>query len=371
MAGERAGSLRMKAAILIPVLTSKDAVGADAMAMAQILDDLGIETRIFCQSSSGVSRKTWPTEGMAVFAGGPNDLVIYHFSTAWPVAVDLLQRCRGYRVVKYHNITPAGFFKPFSNEYHNGCENGRQEIAKIANLGCELYLGDSAYNFNELEAAGSAELKGGVLAPFHRVEEIVQAEADTGMINALTDGARNFLMVGRIAPNKGHLQLVETFSAYVRAYPDPARLILVGKIDPRLHAYTDAIRQRIDELGLVDHVLWINGASEAQLKAAYLASHVFMLMSEHEGFCVPLIESMALGTPIVAHASSAIPETLGDAGIAWDEPDPWLYAASAARLFSDDELRGDLLDCGRRRYKELFCNGVLRKRFIDFLEPVL
>ena len=360
----------MKAAILIPVLTSKDAVGADAMAMAQILDDLGIETRIFCQSSSGIRHKTWSPEELPAFAGGPKDLVIYHFSTAWPVALDLLQRCRGYRVVKYHNITPPDFFKAVSSEYHNGCEIGRQEVAKVANLGCELYLGDSAYNLSELEAAGSAGLKGGILAPFHRVEEIVRAEADTGLINSLTDGARNFLMVGRIAPNKGHLHLVEAFSAYVRAYSDPARLILVGKIDPRLHVYTDAIRQRIDELGLGDHVLWINGASEAQLKAAYLASHVFMLMSEHEGFCVPLIESMALGTPIVAHASSAVPETLGDAGIAWEESDPWLYAASAARLFSDDKLRGDLLDCGRRRYRESFAVEVLRERFISLLEPL-
>ncbi len=361
----------MKAAILIPVLTSKDAVGADALAMAQILGDLGIETRIFCQSSSGIRHRTWSPGELPAFAGGAEDLVIYHFSTAWPVAIDLLRRCHGYRVVKYHNITPPEFFKSVSGEYHNGCESGRQEVTKIANLGCELYLGDSAYNLSELEEAGPAGLKGGVLAPFHRVEEIVHAEADSGLIDSLTDGARNFLMVGRIAPNKGHLQLVETFSAYVRAYPESARLILLGKIDPRLHVYTDAIRLRIDQLGLRDHVLWIDGASEAQLKAAYLASHVFMLMSEHEGFCVPLIESMALGTPIVAHASSAVPETLGDAGIAWEELDPWLYAASAARLFADDELRGDLLDCGRRRYKESFSNEVLRKRFIDCLEPVL
>ena len=361
----------MRAAILIPVLTSKDAVGADAMAMAQILDELGIETRIFCQSSGGVQSKTWPAEQLPAFAGGPKDIVIYHFSTGWPAALDLLKRCRGYRIIKYHNITPAKFCESYSAEYHDGCEKGRRELAAIADLDCELYLGDSAYNLNELVEVGDKEWSKGVLAPFHRVDEIVSAQADTGLIDALTDGARNFLMVGRVAPNKGHLNLVEAFSAYVRAYSDPARLILVGKIDPRLHAYTDAIRKRIDELDLIDHVLWINGASEAQLKAAYLSSHVFMLMSEHEGFCVPLIESMALGTPIVAHASSAIPETLGDAGIVWEEQDPWLHAASAARLFSDDELRGNLLERGRLRYQEAFSNDVLRKRFVGYLEPAL
>ena len=361
----------MKAAILIPVLTSKDAVGADALAMAQILDELGIETRIFCQSSSGVQRRTWPAEEMAAFAGAPGDLVIYHFSIGWPAAIEQLRKCAGFRIVKYHNITPPRFFENYSIEYRDACERGRREIAAIATLGCELYLGASAYNLHELNSAGVPPGRGGVLAPFHRVGEIVEAEADVGLIDALTDGARNFLMVGRIAPNKGHLDLVEAFSAYVRAYADPARLILLGKIDPRLHAYTETIQRRIDDHGLTQHVQWINAASEAQLKAAYLASHVFMLMSEHEGFCVPLVEAMALGTPIVAHASSAIPETLGDAGILWEEQDPWLHAASAARLFSDDDLRGDLLERGRRRYQQIFSNDVVRQRFLEYLEPVL
>ncbi|HET9032957.1 MAG TPA: glycosyltransferase [Dokdonella sp.] len=361
----------MKVAILIPVLTSKDAVGADALAMAAILDESGLDTRIFCNSSTGVRRKTWPAEELNAFAGGPNDLVIYHFSTGWPAAVELLKRCRGYRVIKYHNITPSRFFEPYSAEYHGGCEKGRRELATVANLGCELYLGDSAYNLAELVEVCKTKLHSGILPPFHRVEELVAAEADTSLVDALTDGAKNFLMVGRVAPNKGHLNLIDAFSAYVRGYAEPARLLLVGKIDARLQTYTDSIRQRIDALGLADQVLWIDAASEAQLKAAYISSHVFMLMSEHEGFCVPLIESMALATPIVAHASSAVPETLGDAGIAWDEQDPWLYAASAARLFGDDQMRADLLECGRRRYQENFANEVLRKRFLGYLEPVL
>ena len=361
----------MKAAILIPVLTSKDAVGADALAMASILDDLGIETRIFCLSSSGVERKTYPAERMPQFAGDARDLVIYHYSTGWPTAIDLLKRCRGFRIIKYHNITPPEFFRGYSADYEQACENGRREIAAIAGLNCELYLGDSGYNLDELMGVGASSDRGGVLAPFHRVAQIVEAEGDLALIDQLTDGSRNFLMVGRVAPNKGHLALVDAFDAYVRGYSEKARLIILGKVDPRLDRYTSAITGRIDELGLADRVLWIEAASEAQLKAAYLASHVFMLLSQHEGFCVPLIESMAVGTPIVAHASSAVPETLGETGLLWDEQDPWLYAASAARLFEDDALRANLLDRARARYREQFAVEVLRERFIKFLEPVL
>lgn len=361
----------MKAAILIPVLASKDAVGADALAMARILDEQGVETRVFCLAAHDVGRDTWPADKLLDFAGGPDDLVIYHYSTGWPLAVDLLRRCRGYRVVKYHNITPALFFRGISDDYETACEKGRREIATIAGLGLELYLADSSYNLEELLAAGAPEARGAVLAPFHRIDDIVRADADTSLVEELLDGSRNFLMVGRVAPNKGHLDLVEAFGAYARASEGASRLILLGKIDPRLHAYTERIRRRIEELDIEDCVLWLDGASEAKLKAAYVASHVFMLMSQHEGFCVPLVEAMAVGTPIVTRATTAVPETLGDAGIGWEEPDPWLFAASADRLFRDEDLRIHLRESGFARYRDVYANDRLEQAFIGHLGAVL
>jgi glycosyltransferase involved in cell wall biosynthesis len=361
----------MKVAILIPVLTSKDAVGADALAMAAILEGMGVQVRIFCLSASGVERTTFDADELPHFAGGPGDMVIYHYSTGWPLALDLLRRCRGLRIVKYHNITPPEYFEGYSDDYRTACEAGRRELEQVAALGFEMYLGDSAYNLEELIAAGAPRERGYVLPPFHRVAEIVDAEADLALVDQLNDGARNFLMVGRVAPNKGHLDLVDAFDAYVQGYSNAARLVLLGKADPRLNRYTGAIRDRVDELGLGDRVLWIDSASEAQLKAAYLTSRVFMILSRHEGFCVPLIEAMALGTPIVAHAASAVPETLGDAGILWGETDPWLYASSAARLCADDGFRNSLLDNAHRRYREHYSVEVLTARFRDLLGPLL
>lgn len=357
----------MKAAILIPVLTSHDAVGADALAMAAILDSLGIETRLFCGSASKVERQVWPAEDLPAFAGGEHDLVIYHFSTGWPAALAILARCRGRRVVKYHNITPAAFFRDYSADYEQACAAGRAELKALVELGCEHYIGDSAYNLDELIEMGLPPARGEVLAPFHRIDEIVAAEPDMELLNALGDGARNFLMVGRVAPNKGHVELVDAFAAFVHGWDAPARLIIVGKQDLRLQGYAEAIRARIRAEAIDAHVMWIETASERQLKAAYLRSHVLMMLSRHEGFCVPLIEAMALSVPIVAHASSAIPETLGPAGLAWSEDDPWLYAATAARVFADEAWRGELIEAGQRRYRECFSIEVLRQRFIELL----
>lgn len=361
----------MKAAILIPNIASRDAVGADAMAMFRILVAAGIETRIFCDAAGDIGERTYPAERLPSFAGGSGDLVIYHYSMGWKKGIDLLGRCRGFRVVKYHNVTPPEFFEGIAADYVAACRGGRDEIAAIATLGCELYLGASAYNLGELVEAGLPPERGGVLAPFHRIDELAEADADLDLIDELDDGAKNFLMVGRIAPNKGHVALVDAFAAYVDAYGDPARLVILGKIDPRLATYTDRIRARIDHHRLGGRVRWINGASEGQLKAAYLAAHVFMLLSEHEGFCVPLAESMALGTPIVARATSAIPETLADAGLSWDGADPYLYAASAARIFGDGDLRATLREAASRRYQSTYASRVLRERFLRYLEPVL
>ena len=361
----------MKAAILLPVLAGKDAVGNDALAMVQLLRERGVDTRVFCETATGVSEPTQPAEDALAFAGGPGDLLIYHFSVGWPLALDILRRARGFRVVRYHNITPAEFFSGISRIHESACARGRAEIADVAQLGCELYLCDSRYNLDELVEHGAPGERGAVVAPFHRVEQLVEAQADVGLLDQLNDGARNVLMVGRVAPNKGHVELVDAFAAYVDGYGDPARLIIVGKSDPALAVYGDRVRERIEQHRLGSRIYWLESIDEARLKAAYLASHAFMTLSRHEGFCVPLIEAMALGVPVVAHGSSAIPETAGSGGVIWHETDPWLYAASLARLGTDAHFRNDLRDAARARYLREFAPAVLRERFFKALEPML
>ncbi len=361
----------MKAAILLPVLAGRDAVGNDALAMARLLRAHGIETRLYCDTAVGVEEPTWPAAELLAYAGGPGDLIIYHFSVGWPRALDLLRRARGYRVVRYHNITPPQFFADHSPDYEAVCAAGRAEIATVARLGAELYLGDSQYNLDELIEHGAPRERGAVLAPFHRVEHLLDAEADLPLLDALSDGVHNLLMVGRVAPNKGHVELVDVLAALLDGWGNPTRLLIVGKHDPRLQSYTDRIRARIDQLRLGDCVWWLDSIDEARLKAAYLASHAFVTMSQHEGFCVPLIEAMALGTPVVAHASSAIPETIGNGGLTWSENDPWLYASSLARLRTDARMRNTLRAAARQRFDTTFATAVMRERFLQLLEPAL
>jgi glycosyltransferase involved in cell wall biosynthesis len=361
----------MKAAILLPVLAGADAVGNDAQAMARLLTERGIDTRLFCDVAVGVTGTTYPASEVLDFAGGPGDLIIYHFSVGWPAGLDILKRARGFRVVRYHNVTPPEFFAGISSDHEAACANGRAEIPLLARLGCELYLCDSAYNAEELIAAGVPRDRTAIVAPFHRIAHLLDTPVDMKLLSELGDGAHNVLMVGRVAPNKGHVELIDAFAAFVDGYGDPARLIIVGKSDPRLRVYTERIRERIEHHRLGDRVWWLDALSESQIKTVYVAAHAFLILSRHEGFCVPLIEAMALGVPVVAHASSAIPGTLGPGGIAWTEQDPWLYASSIARLRTDADFRNDMLDCAWRRYQREFSADVLRDRFFAALEPAL
>jgi glycosyltransferase involved in cell wall biosynthesis len=355
---------------LLPVLASRDAIGTDVLGMIEVLRAAGVETRIFCEGKDGADVPTYPVSDLLSFASGRDDVIVYHYSVGWPLAIDVMRRARGRRIVRYHNITPPEFFAGFSPLYVDVCARGRKEIPTVAKLGCELYIAASEYNRNELIAAGAPGDRVEVLAPFHRIEQLLDCEADLGLLDELADGTRNFLMVGRIAPNKAHLDLIDAFAAYLDHFEDSARLVLVGKSDVNLRSYEQAIRERAAQHELGGRVRWLLTASEAELKAAFLSSHVLMLMSRHEGFCVPLVEAMAMGLPVVARASSAIPETLDGAGLVWEETDPLVFAAAANRIFRDETLRQHLEDRGRLRYRERYAPKLQRARFARLLEQL-
>src|SRR5262249_31964335 len=147
------------------------------------------------------------------------------------------------------------------------------------------------------------------------------------------------LMVGRVAPNKGHLALLDAFAAYQRDYDRMSRLIIVGKEDDRLGIYTRMVRLRVLELGLQDAVFFAGSVSDSALQSYYLTAGAFAILSEHEGFCVPLVEAMAMKLPIVALGSTAIPGTLGKAGLIWEEPVPELFAESFHQIVTDEAAR--------------------------------
>ena len=159
----------------------------------------------------------------------------------------------------------------------------------------------------------------------------------------------NFLFVGRIAPNKkieDHIRLAEHYKRYVDAY---YRFIFVGRYDvvPR---YYSMIRALMAEYRLLNERFIFTGpVPDEELAVYYRHAAVYISLSEHEGFCVPLVEAMAADVPVLAYAAAAVPDTLGGAGVQFAPKDLEYAAELLGALAFDDDLRAPVIAGQRRR----------------------
>jgi glycosyltransferase involved in cell wall biosynthesis len=358
-------------AIVSLVISPGDAVGNDALQMQRVLSARGHTVGLFSSHWVKKSTATQDVSELAAFlADDPHALMIYHHAIGWAAGIELLQRMTCRRIVKYHNVTPGRFFAGFSGDSVRICQLGRDQLRDLARADCDLYLSDSPYNQGELIEAGAAVERCAVVSPFHHIDRLHTLQADSAILHQLGDGQTNLLFVGRRVPNKGHRFLIDAFAAYHEHYNPDSRLLLVGREDRHLISYSNQLREQASRLGVLDRVLLIDGVTDAELRAYYERAAVFVVASEHEGFCVPVVEAMALQVPLVAYGTTAVTHTIGDAGLVWDEPDPFLLAQSIHTLVHETAARKQLTERGFRRYQRLFANQKIERDFLHALRSL-
>ena len=356
-----------RVAILSPSLTPADAVGNDVLHMSGVLSRNGYDVRMFSESHSLPQHTVYDVERLPKFLRDSNDVLIYHFSRGWDPGVKLIRDLKCRRVIRYHNVTPARFFIGFSRTDQELCERGRQELTAIIDLSCELYLSASAFSMQELIDIGADASRSFVVPPFHHIDSLANVSADQETLTRYSDDSANIVSVGRIVPHKCVHHLVEAFAHYHYNCNKASRLIVVGKGGEGLSLYSKFLNRAVQKLGLTDAVIFTGGVSDAVLKAHYQMAAAFVTTSEHEGFCVPLVEAMAMKLPITAYASTAIPETLGDAGIVWTDRNPLLIAESLDRFVRDSSVSKALGLRGQRRYESNFTNAKIERTFLQAL----
>jgi glycosyltransferase involved in cell wall biosynthesis len=360
-----------RVAILTSHLANGDAVSNDVVGMHRAFERHGHNARIFAGSSDLTETKVHPVDEARRFLAAPADLLIYHYSIGWDPGLELLREVSCRTAIKYHNVTPPEFFVGISPWHEEKCREGRKELEDIARADCDIYLADSEYNRKDLLLEGVSEQKSFVVPPFHHIERLHALEPDLEILDRYRDGKTNILMVGRVAPHKGHLALIQAFAAYHHDYNRHSRLFIVGKEEAAFKLYSQRLRDMAALTFSEDAVLFIGGVSDDALRAYYLLSSVFAIASEHEGFCVPLIEAMAMKVPVVAYASSAIPATAGGAGLILDERRPYLMAEAIDRMVRDDSVNFAFGMMGWRRYEEHFTNEKIEQqlfRALDYLK---
>ena len=359
-----------RVAILTPTLTPADAVSNDVLAMRRVLRERGNEVRIFADNSNVAGEQIDAPAAALSYLRANDDVLIYHHSIGCTSGVETMKAASCRKIVKYHNVTPPEFFEGISERHQQLCESGRAQLKDIVAAQPDLYLADSAFNKSDLIVAGSEEHKSFVLPPFNQAGELLAGEADLELFDRYHDESVNLLMVGGVRPNKGHADLIEAFATYYYNFNAHARLFVVGAGNQAFESYAAALRRLIEEWSIDSRIVFTGEVSNESLKSYYLLADALLMTSEHEGFCVPLVEAMAMKVPIVAYASTAIPETVQDTALIWDERDPYLMAQSIDFLQTNEVERMALVYRGSRRYDENFSHRAIEKRFIELFDSI-
>jgi len=348
----------------VPALLPRDATGDHTLALREAFRAVGWTSEIFAEAThdelagEATYFERYPEQAE------PADILLYQASTGSPVAEFLMERPETL-VVDYHNITPAHFYEGWEEHTAQKVAHARRQVAALAGRAA-LGIADSAFNAAELVGFGCDETEViPILTGVDRWGHRERADpTEVARLESVHPNGTVLLFVGRLSPNKAQHHLVEALWCYRRRYDPAARLHLVGPaITP---GYADAVRSFADELGLGDAVVHGEHLTPGQLAAWYADADVFVCLSDHEGFCIPLLEAMHFDLPIVAYAAGAVPETLGNAGIVLDTKRPGTVAAAVDRIRGDHGLAACLAGEGRRRLAA-FDPGTTRTQFVRVL----
>ncbi len=320
-----------------------DAVTGDMLELQRVLREAGFVSEIYAHHVAvGLEKLVRPLSQYSRAAGS---LLIVHHSMGYD-DFDQVVGLPGRKILRYHNITPAHFLPSLHLKTY--AEIGRRQLLQYREH-VELAIAASEYSRQELISCG---YRYSCTVPIlFRPGLLLAEKPDSRQMRALA-GNTNLLFVGRICPNKKQDDLISIFNVYHRRYNPQARLLLVGSWEGTEN-YAEKIRSQIKHLGL-EQAVWLPGKITAtELAAAYRRSTALVCASEHEGFCVPLLEAMGFDLPVIAYHAAAVPETLGPAGVLLDSKDPELWCEVMEELLRNAAFREEILQKQRQRLAEL------------------
>ncbi len=286
---------------------------------------------------------------LGALAPAPGDTLLIHYSAYAPRLRAVLDRPQR-KVLLSHNVTPARWFWDYEPRIAIQCALGRQQLPEFA-ARCDVVAGVSAFNAAEL---GS-----------DRVVPILFDPAGLGAPRAAEPaGAPTLLFVGRLAPHKRQDELIRLVALLRRNGLPDARLVLVG--EPMKPWYLEELRGLADALA-PGAVTFASGLSAEELAAAYAAASLFVCLSEHEGFCIPVLEAFHVGVPVVTRPVGGIPEVAGDAALLVADRDLAVVAELCRVVLEDASLRATLRTRGAARVAH-FARGPVAAQLRALLE---
>lgn len=350
---------------LLATISFGDAVSNDTLALQSIIQKMGYRTAIYAENVDSRIPKGTAKNYSKLGRVDKNDVIIYHLSTGSKISREFDKfKCR--KVIIYHNITPPEYFEGYNEASARVCRQGYEQVKALAGK-VDYCIAVSEYNKQDLRKMGfdcPIDVLP-ILIPFEDYEKKPNQEVVNKYGN---DGWTNILFTGRIAPNKKQEDVIRAFAYYKKYYNPNSRLFLVGSSNG-MERYHRRLCSYINALGVSD-VIFPGHIKFDEILAYYSVADVFLCQSEHEGFCVPLVEAMKFNVPIIAHDSSAIGSTLGGSGILLKDKDPLVTAGMIDRLVKDEELKNAVIASEQKRLKD-FDNGVIAAQFEKLLSQFI
>lgn len=346
---------------LVHTLSYGDAISTEVLALDRFFADSGRESYIYALNEHPNLRgKTRSFPSLPELQKA--DLIL-HYSLGSPLNSAYASWTKGSRTLIYHNITPPFWYSRINSKVAFDIEQGLKELPELCALSDKL-LSDSSFNSQELSRLGfSSDVLGLPVDPSRWDRPRNQGIYDL----VKNEGGLHLLHVGRLAPNKCIEDIIKIFHFTHHYGEKQSKLWLVG-IDTDTELYSFSLKRLAAELGVEHAVSFVGCLADEEVRALYEACSVYLCMSEHEGFCLPLIEAMHFGLPIIAYDSSAVPETLHDGGILVKEKRHAEIAEIVCEIYSNREIRSELVSKARD-HVDKFSFQAFCKRAAEIFDP--
>jgi L-malate glycosyltransferase len=340
-----------------------DAIGHEVMGIQRVLRRAGFESDIFVETADPRLEALTRDYRELVDASAPDNLLLHHFSIgskASRTAYALPDRM----ALVYHNITPPEYFAATHRTLARQCFRGRRELHAYVDR-CDLAMGDSEFNRQDLESLGFSRT-----AVLPVVPDLTHLDdpADWFVARQFDDDWSNVVFVGRVIGNKKIEDVIRFFHAYHTRFNSRSRLLIVG-VFSLFERYFAALNHLVQTLGL-SHVHFVGHVTDAELIAYYEVADLFLCASEHEGFCVPLVEAFYKSVPVLAYAATAVPSTMDGAGVLYEQKDPLHVASLMDAIVSDTPLQDAIVEAQHEAVERLQAkdfDGTL----LQFVERIL
>jgi glycosyltransferase involved in cell wall biosynthesis len=356
----------------LPSFAMYDAIGSHVRSIQNLLREKGFVSEIFTELTRGDTEQYTTQVSQYARHADPKNVIIYHHSIESEIPMRLLD-VPGFVVTNYHNVTPFYFFDEKRDRLtYQACLYGvlQNELLKLRT---NYFWHVSHFNARDFQNSG---IPFDILPILRDFDALTVHAADPTVSTALKSPKKSILFVGRLAMHKCQHSMLGLLKLLHECHTKDVRLLLVGNGAPNYVSDLQALAADFElssSYGPINNqvdVCIMPNLSDAELAAVYRLADIFLCLSDHEGFCVPLVEAMHFELPIVAHKSSAIAETCGTGGLLIDKTETKTLLDTMKKLLQDETLRNELKAKARARAQD-FRFGELKSRFDKVLDNTL